>query len=1062
MFARANNSVHVCLRCQKRLLNNIPVKSSSQLKTQSPLRRWQSNAVAKFEEEDEDEVDHKSASDKPPRITWESYPAKDKSRLSKWRPAASIGVNSFGKPAEVLILKAHDRKVLKAVYDTPDEDGPATTLQESLDSEQAPLDHTSLHRAIGDVYHKFVGNRDNPEADLTLQEYDSIKKHLTDSFTPTQMLHYLHAHTSSKEPFQKTGKHGYTRSTLMQSILTTVWNLNLPLDALEARKRANRKQSSLSYIVRDEAELDHLLTAHRQPLKEIAKKNHVNIEVFRRQRRLKVTGVNHEAQLGVQAIAKYVKQKLESIVVPFYPEYSVYADPSERDAVRAFLQRVQEKYQVHIALRKNDVKIVYYNMQSAVRAKQAAREISIVGDSRPESYEIHVLQSHGTDQVALERFPTPPEFARGILNRPWHRLLVTDTPDVPPRCTTVDTDQNSDSTTILQRLKLFLDCGDNLPLPTKRRDLRFHVTAHFGQALFRSRPAPAPRVTTNNSSILVEDLASESLGEIADITDQPWDLSIHDGIAVGDFQEPDSKTLSEILKFDSGEPIDQDDSQILDDHLSGESHVPPHSSSSIDVGKGAQNMKPTTTSNMLADPTFSCDVPYALQQLARLSPWKSPINGAQPDITAAPTQTIYRLEFICSSNPSNRRKLPVFELYVSSTARSHKSERERPSLKVLRVSAIHDQRSFYALCPRRHVDIKFKQQLKHDLTYPNNDMPHLFKKIRAAFDSYLANSKHSEQKEWSFGPYLEIAVDSSMRNVAKRCLSSVAPDQANTLEREMSVSGSNLETTENNKGNKLEYCLRRAEVVEMDSYSMPVPSAYKELKRNTLCLENITFSGAEQTRQELLLSDHSLFSTPNLKNQDLTTLVNGALGLAEYLGNNSSEHLETKVGSFVSSQSNWSDEPHTESSVGTSDSIKGKKEHPKKHHKKAIPSTLQATGHDSTKEISSPIKAKSKPKPIKNKVKKTKSKSEAISKPDVREPGITIDPVVGKESSKIKPMSDPKLKFHFEKTEPVADRTAEPNSKAEPKEKPKVRKPKQHWIGRGSVKAKAEGGRGYL
>lgn len=1023
MFARVNTSVHICLRCQRRLLNNIPANPSSQLKPQSPLRRWQSNAVAEQEEEDEEDLDDDPASAQPPRITWGGHPAKDKSRPLKWSRTASLGVDSFGQPAEVLILKAHDRRFPKAVDDTRDEDEPATTLQESLDSEHAPLDHASLHRAIEDVYHKFVGKRDNPKAELTLKEFDSIQKQITESFTPAQMLHYLNAHSSSKNSSQtdsaSTTKPVYTRSMLLKNILTDVWKMSPPIEALEERKRAHRKKASYSYVARDEAELDHLLTDRRQPLNEIAKKKAVIIEVYRRERRLKVTGAKNDAQLGVKAIAKYVKKRLESIVVQFSPEHSVYADPSMRDAVKAFLQRTQEKHRLHIALRKTDIKIVHNNMPSI--ARQAAREIRMAGDSRLEVSEVHVRGPHNADLTALKRFPTPPDFNWKASNRPWHRLLATTTSSLTPYSSTQTSHQKHDVTTILQKLKLFLDSGNNFPSPTKRQDLRSHVTAQFGQALFRSKPVPvpAPPAMRKSPSIIVEDMTSEPFGEIPDIDDSPADPLAANELVVGDFQEPDNDVPSEILNLNPG------DLQMLDNYATEKAHVSSsHESQAIDVRKGGQDSEPATIPNMLAEPAFSCDVPYALQQLTNLSPWKTPIRNAQPDIIAVPTQTIYRLEFACPPGPNIQKKLPIFELYVSSTVGANKSQ--RPLLKVLRLSAIHDQRSFYVLCPNRHVDIKFTQQLKHDLVYPNKNTPNFSKKILTAFEDYLTGAQLAEHNEWSFRSALNVAVDSSLRNVARRSLSA-APAQDNRHERESSVSESKPETTENKRSKTPEYCLRRAEIVEMDSHSMPIPTTNKGLNDAILCLENITFSAVEHTRQELHLSDQSLFSSPNLKEQNLTTLVNGALGLAEYLGSNlTEEHLGTQVGSFVSSQNNWNDKQQADSLRQKFKSIEGNDTEAENVH------------DDLTKVPASRITAKAKSK--KRKPVQDNSKSKTILGPDSPK---TPDARVNSEA-------EPELSSE------QPDSTAAVSSGAKPKTKAKPKDPNQRWIGRGSAKAKAK------
>lgn len=956
MFARATKSAHVCLRCQRRLLKN-GAANPSQSKATSPLRRWQSNAAAKLEEEEDDEAaaEYNQHFDRPPRIIRVLDPPY---RILQRSRTAKLGVDSFGRPAEVLILDAFDRTLPTAGDDTADQDDSGTTLQESLDSENAPLDLASLHRAIGQVYHKFVAKRDNLAAELTLEEYDLMKKQILESFTLEQIRHYLNAHSPRDTSLQENSTASLpvsnTRSALVRRILTEVWKLVPPIDAIKQRARDSAKTKAYFYRARDEAELEHLLTDRRQPLDTIAKEKHVTIEVFRQQRRVKVSGTRQDAQEGVQAISKFVKRKLESVLVQFAPDQSIYADPSMRNAVKTFLKRIQEKYQLHIVLRKSDVKIVHHSMPRA--AKEAAREIRIAGERSPGLYEMHVCEPHPAEQTSLERFPTPSEFGWEASHRPWHRLLATNTVRSTLSPAVLKSHHKHNAATILQKLKLFFDSGNALSAPTKRDDYRFQITATIGQALFQSKQVLP--VMETSSSIPLGDFKGQSAVDLFEFEDPPMDSSVAEELEVTDFEALDGYTLSKLSNSDQPSPLSQEELRSFDDdYVVGNGRgLPPYDSGDLKGKQESRKADLATTTNALADPAFSSAVPYTLQQLATLSPWKEPAANAQADVITAPSQTVYRLEFVSSVVSRRYKTPPSFELYVSSTARDHKSQ--RPLLKVLRLSAIHEERAFYALCPRRQVDIKFTQQLKHDLVTPHHETPDDHKKLRSAFIGYFASAQLVDQHEWVFRPSLDLPIDSSMRSVARR-IRLASPDQEDGTAPETSTSEPKVEATEDEKTDqKLEYYLRSAEVVDMHSHSIPIPTAPKGSSTALLSLDNITFSGFNDTRQELRLSDRSLFSSPNLKQQDLTILVNGALGLAENLGNTPiQEHLETQVASFIISQDHWGDKSGKDRLNRSSKSKKGSKPRQKKiHDEKTTPSSVKIQ-------------------PVSTKISKSKSKS---------------------------------------------------------------------------------------
>lgn len=1041
MFARATTSAHVCLRCQRRLVNTIPA-NSSQFKAQSASRRWQSNAVASLKEEQDytDITDHAV------------QPTPTLRRLRKWHRHSSIaqlGVNSFGKPAEVLILPAHDRKIPKLSTETEKPEDSRTTLQDSLDSEKAPLDPASLHRAIEQVYNKFLEGRESSGPEITLTEFESIKNQIFKAFTLAQVQHYLIAHSPTNDsPKETRGLKRVlrNRSRLIGQIITHVWGMHVPIDAIKQRNRELSKESTFFYYVQNEGVFEHLLTDHRQPLNTIAKEKNVTIEVFRQKRRLRVSGSAHDAQLGVQAISKFVRNNLETIIVHFEPEQSVYADPSMRDAVTAFLKRVQEKYHLHIALRDSGIIIVHRNMPYA--AKQAVREIRIAGESRKEKYQIHICQPHNSDQMGLARFPTPPEFASGIPHMPWNRLLATDIERSLPKSSSPEPQTPSEAATVTQNVTRFFDCGKGFSAPAIRGNLRSEVTAKIGQALFQIKfvslaAAKKLRRPLGNAN-------SQTIENYVDLDDSSFDSSGLENVEVSDFEALDNDTPYDLADLDQESHLspfvetqtaqeNHGELQILEDRGIGNIlSLSPHTSSNLEGKVEEQKAQSANPLNPLAGPAFTCDIPFALQQLANLSPWKEPASQAQPDIINAAAQTIYRLEFTCTHIHESNTPLS-FEVYASSTARGHKTDRHL--LKVLRLSAIHAERSFYALCLRRQVDVKFTQQFKHDLVSPNKNRRGAHKKTWDAFKGYFASAELVDHTDWTFRPSLEVPIDFKMRDIAKKAHVAASERRENT-EPELDPFVTKAVVAKDDKAyTKVEYYLRSVEVVEVDSHGIPVPTSPNGSDTAILSLDNITFSGSDVARQELRLSDRSLFSSPNLKQTDLATLVNGAMGLAEHLGSHPEKPiLDTQIRSYTMSQHNWSNNPPTfkgPSPLG-SKSEEGNRRNASIHDKASVLASQNTDQLDlktrgaSTTTSESTLKRKAVASPTRNKAKAlVRPVGEKPSKSGTSKDGAPtgLDKSTNTTSTSRHPASQPKSGPH-----------SEPKSgKAKPKVKAKVK-----------------------
>jgi len=778
------------------------------------------------------------------------------------------------------------------------EDIPAT-LQESLDSEQSHVDPASLHRAIGQVFQKFLESRAISTPEITQEQYNSLRDQMIQAFTQAQLQHYLVARLPSNHPIRK-GIDGNmkrcmkSRLFLLSGIFTDVWGLVIPIDARNAVSGAGK----YNYIT-DGATFEQLLTDPMQPLITIAKEKNVTINAFRQERRLEISGTPHAAKAAKKAIDKFHKDVLQPIVINFSTKRrSIFTDPSMRGAMNAFLKRIEEKYHVHIAMSRFTIKIVHRGMLNA--AKQAADEIRSATELRKEIHRIHIWQPRTSNQMALERHPPPPEFQRGISQLPWSRLVATDIESSIPNPSPTRLYSTSEATVIIQKLTALFDSNNALSGSSVRGKIRSEVTASIGQALFQTKPKPL--VAESPLKRTLSNIDGQCTELLADDEDS-FDSTLPNHVNIDDLEVLEHKTAynngesyeenysNELVTIQGPEELEAE-LESLDDYGMGDIFAQPSDTPSNPERKWEQQ-RAVNQLKSTAAPVFTSDLPFRQHQLVNLDPWKELAPSKYPEIVPSPARRIYRLVFACVKFDESTT-WPLFEAYASSTFAAH--DAEAPKLTVLRVSAIHAEKSLYALFPERQLDLRFTQQIKHDLVYPNKNSLDAHAPTLHAIENCLKGAKLVDGSKWVLESPLNISVNFTMRNFSEMS--------------RPSISGKGEQSEAANEQRKtiprVEYYLRSIETIEADSHSLQVPTPPHGSEAATLSLDNITLSGSDMMRQELRLSDRPLFAAPSLKKLDLTTLVNGAMALKEHLSRDSMESiLPTQIQSYVRSQNKW-------------------------------------------------------------------------------------------------------------------------------------------------------------
>ncbi|EXJ92408.1 hypothetical protein A1O3_00959 [Capronia epimyces CBS 606.96] len=836
MLARTAGLSHVCLRCQRRLLTDRgPLEAPSYPSTFVSGRRWGHSAVQIQQDDDNDHQDGGQPENTDlSSSTSNSEPVAERSyRFRRWRPSktANLGVNSLGKPAEVLILPSRDRRIPQVPKD--EENKARVSVQESLASEQAPLSIQDLMANIEQVVRS--SGIEKKRGQLEVKEWEILRSSLAQGFKLDQMRRYIaykRKKSLSTDAFHRVNRQN--KPDTIKYLVEEVWGFTVPV----TEKSSKQRQRSLSLYVPDEAKLDHLLKDRGQPLKRIAEELDVQIDLFRRESRIRVAGTTANAAAALARISRVVKD-LQPIMVPLRGAMAeTYRDPALKHLVRPFLDSVQQRFDVQIALTSDHIKIVHNENHRL--SQQAHRVIRLAVETEDDPHKIEVWPPESKESSSLQPFPSPAEFSRGLLQLPWTRFVnsAIDTP--PPRTRHPDNERITLLDTMLSRIRDWLNAASMVKKPKPRHELHYHTTAKFGQALFREPPqARIPHTRTRSEVESPSPSVSKSKDRSEDMENT--------GKASEASADVLSKGPSLHLKSAAG-----------NERVSGA------------VNSNAPSTFPT--------PSLTSQIPYLVQQLALIKQWNQGTSTTAKDIDPDARVTL-RLEFSPIYNGPHSQYWPTFEAFVTS---GDSLEGKRPPLNIAKISAVHQQKSFTILCPSRDVDVTVTQELRQDLLYRGSEKNQHYTSLLRTIKGYFSRAEADEPTDWLFQPFITLPLDDRMKGIADKVESAVK--QGKTFQQQ------HVAQTVATKKESIAYILRTVDVMDVDSreiaVGLDVDSAGKQRNHETVkfCLDHVTLTGTEATRQELCLSERSLLQPPPLTPTDVTTLTKTALELADRLG----------------------------------------------------------------------------------------------------------------------------------------------------------------------------------
>lgn len=227
MFTRVPRAAHVCLRCQRDLVRKRPRwnENPSRPFLDTGSVRHQSAAAAK----PADEYDDHEAESTAPASEHDGHanggptpltsPLFHRYRRVRPSPTAGLGVQSLGKPSEIILLPSHDRVIPDAVdY----EDGPRQDLSAAIESEKAP----PLWDQVKEYIEATRGGLETQQGPLSIEEWDALKLALKRGFSRIQLRRFLNEHARGKVEGGLLDDAG--RTQLAALIATEVWDYQLP------------------------------------------------------------------------------------------------------------------------------------------------------------------------------------------------------------------------------------------------------------------------------------------------------------------------------------------------------------------------------------------------------------------------------------------------------------------------------------------------------------------------------------------------------------------------------------------------------------------------------------------------------------------------------------------------------------------------------------------------------------------------------------------------------------------------------------------------------------------
>ncbi|KIW44918.1 uncharacterized protein PV06_03354 [Exophiala oligosperma] len=494
MLKRLGASAHVCLRCQrKQIEDSLLPANTTRAPIIFPTRRWQGNAAtapALVEQDDDNDGRERESSSPPHKNASRTKPTSQprahyQKSIRHWKPTrtAELGVNSLGKPAEILILPSTDRKIPQVPKDDGDNKTVKAMMRQAIDFEKEPLQLQELKTNIEQVM-RLLGKQ---RGQLEHREWSTLKTHLMKGFTKDHLKHYVMSHADRfKDGIAYIRVLEKGKLPLTKFIVEEIWGFTIPI-AVFADSDHSKKNVKAEFRARDEI-MDYLLNDEGQQLKKISETHQVQIDVFRSQQRLRVHGTAARVNLASSMIARLLRS-FTVISIPFTKKSltETYANLALQPLVKPFLRSIEQKFHVRIILFPSCINIVHRDRPKA--ADHAHRELRLAAEKfSEEGQRVFLHPESSLNETTWVPYPTPAELPWGLHQLPWARLMISNKSAQPQK---VDHPQAEGEAAVVSEIEKSLH--KSTTIPTSRESLHYDLAVKFGTALCRD--------PTNASSI---------------------------------------------------------------------------------------------------------------------------------------------------------------------------------------------------------------------------------------------------------------------------------------------------------------------------------------------------------------------------------------------------------------------------------------------------------------------------------------------------------------------------------------------------------------------------------
>ncbi|KIX95872.1 uncharacterized protein Z520_08580 [Fonsecaea multimorphosa CBS 102226] len=876
MLARATNTVHICLQCQRNLARaSLNPSGAAESGYRRGLRRWQSVAAHQLAHEEvggdhDDNTKPSLESDIKRQPTTPSWPQPRRRNFRNWKPkpTAQLGVNSLGQPTEVLLLPTRDRRIPQVPQDEGKEKMLGSTLQESIALENVPLNRQRLAENIEQV-RSLVGKM---RGQLEEHEWTTLKRHLQGGFEKKQMRRYIRLRKSNGSFPRDIEK--YNKRELIKYLVEEVWGFTIPMqdEPVAPTTKESNRESEMIFALHESVRFDHLLMNPSQPLKRIAQEWDVQIDVYPEQFKIRTRGAKTKLNKALQEISAYAK-KLGQIAIQLTGTLgAMYRDPATREYSSAYLKSIQRKYQgLSIGMDEQCIRIVHLNNPRG--ADQARREILLSVPTENSLGNSLIWPRMDLPTTSHQPFPTPLEFPALLHHSQWLRLVST---SQSSQTSNDGSGKDPALAPLLQGLRDAFDPASRTRKADNRQELYYDVTVKFGQALMQDFPQAVKGAVVKPVAVEAEE-NERSASVVISPAGRPEGL----------------ETGKEDLSAENQTRVKADLSEAQKNTSTAENNGP--TSATTLKAQGSIGQAFTGGRSERPHPTYETQRrrfvgggPFLAQHLALMEPWIDLTPSPSTDIDKT-ARAILRLEL---SPVPDVKDSPTFEIFVSA---GKSAGQKRPRLQIVRVSAIHQEKHLTVLCPDSHMDIQLTQQLKRDLSYPGSSEAGIVHSLVTSLRSYINNASSKGSSDWVFPPFVALPVHHDLREAHKRTQRAVGQDETQETPSGAETAG------EKKPQRRREYILRSVDVVDIDSRLFSVESTSKSPKTRSdtrssskratkstakFCLDHVTYTGAAVTRQELRLAERPLLCPPTLTEPDLPMLVKAALDLVKRLSNN--------------------------------------------------------------------------------------------------------------------------------------------------------------------------------